>query len=242
MKGCKLKESDMFLPIKNFFEDEGYTIYAEVPHDGRTADIVAVKGGIITIIETKISMNIKLLEQVFEWRYKAHYVYAAVPRKTEISNFARDLLKNAGIGLMILDIDISSSEPFCSRIYKCVNAKLFRKIGNYYNGDILSPIRWDQHIIPEHALNISGVKHANIRVSRYKLMMDHVRNIVTQHNDGISIDEIVNSIDTYYVNPKIGLYNALKNYESDWCEFFRKPGERKTCVRIKPINQTYEVM
>lgn len=233
MKGCKLKESDMFLPIKKFFEDEGYTIYAEVPFYGRTADIVAIKNGIITVVETKTSMNIKLLEQVFYWRYKAHYVYTAVPQGSGMSSFARDLLKSAGIGIFILDIHSSVDSPFCSRVYKLINAKLFRKIGLYYKGELYKTIRWEQHIIPEYALNTAGVKCGDIRVSRYKLMMEHAKKLISHYEDGISIDELSNALDTYYVNPKTGLFNALKNFESSWCELFKKPGERKTYVRIK---------
>lgn len=238
MKGCKLKESDMFLPLKEYFEGDGHDVYAEVPCYGRTADIVAVKGQLITVVETKTSMNIKLLEQVFEWRHLAHYVYAAVPNKTEISNWTRELLSNAGIGIICLDFNAHKEmQQYCGRVYKRSKAKLFRKIGfETYRG--FQPVRWDQHIIPEFSQNISGVRQGDVRISRYKLMMDHVKHIISNHADGISIDELVDVLDTYYANPKIGLYNALKYHESDWCNIFKKPGDRKTYVRMKsePVN------
>lgn len=235
LKACKLKESDMFLPIKKYFEDEGYTIYAEVPCYGRTADIVAVKNKLITVIETKLSMTISLLEQVFGWRHKAHYVYAAVPKKARISIWTRNLLCNAGIGIIRLEIDTRSDQPYCSRVYKAGKARLFRRIGIQHHGGF-RPIRWEQHIIPEHALNVSGVKRADIHISRYKLMMNHTRRLLTNcKEEGMSINDLANTLDTYYANPKTGLYNALKNYEQSWCEFFKKPGERKTYVRLRCI-------
>ncbi|ACV63253.1 hypothetical protein Dtox_2444 [Desulfofarcimen acetoxidans DSM 771] len=232
LMGLKMKESDMFLPIKQYLEEEGYMVYAEVPCYGKTADIVAVKGKLVTVIETKLTMNIKLLEQVFEWRHKAHYIYAAVPQKTRISLLVRKLLIDYGIGIIYLDIDTTSDRPYCSRVYKYSPARLFRKIGaETYNG--FRPLLWEQHIIPEHSLNISGVRHADIRMSRYKLMMRHVKRLLTPKEEGMSIDELANTLDTYYSNPKIGLYNALKKHESDWCEIFKKPGDRKTYVRLK---------
>ena len=231
--GYKLKESDMFLPIKQFFEEEGYSVYAEVPCWGKTADIVAVKGKLVVVVETKLTMNIKLLEQVFNWQHKAHYVYAAVPQKAELTVWTRELLRNAGIGIICLDIDTTSDEFYCSRVYKYVPARLYRKIGVKLPGE-LRPMRWDQHILPEHSQNISGVRQADIRVSRYKLMMKHVKRILSLKKEkGISIDELTEALDIHYANPKTGLYNALKKYESDWCELFKKPGDRKSYARFK---------
>lgn len=218
-----LKERDLYLPLKQFFESDGFEIYAEVPCSGATADIVARKNNIFIVVEMKTAINLKLIEQVFNWRNKAHFVYAAVPRRTEISMFARQLLKDAGIGLLVLDIDNRYGDPYCSRIYKMVRAQLNR----------VPIVRWEQHIIPEYSQNIAGVQHPDIKASRYKIMMKHVKRLIERHKDGISIDEIAELIDSYYVDPKKGLFNALKKYESDWCEPFKKPGDRKSYFRLK---------
>ena len=233
----RLKESDLFFPLKSYFENERYTVYAEVPCYGRTADIVAVRDNIVTVVEMKVTMNLKLVEQVFFWRNMANYVYAAVPMGADITPFVRELLRNAGIGIIGLDIRVcDDSQPFCSRIEKYEKAKLFRKLGYRYmigREEHFQPIRWEQHIIPEHSQNVAGVQHADIRVSRYKLMMDRARHLLSIWPEGMSINKLADELDTYYANPKTGLYNALKNYESDWCEFFYKPGDRKTHVRLK---------
>lgn len=229
----RLKESDLFFPLKSYLENEGYAVYAEVPCYGKTADIVAVRDNIVTVVEMKVTMNLKLVEQVFFWRNMANYVYAAVPMEADITPFVRELLRNAGIGIIGLDIRVcDDSKPFCSRIEKYEKAKLFRKLA-FSREDYFQPIRWEQHIIPEHSQNTAGVKHADIRVSRYKLMMEHAQHLLSIWPEGMSINELANKLDTYYTNPKTGLYNALKNYESDWCEFFKKPGDRKTHVRLK---------
>lgn len=220
-----LREKDLFPPLKEFFEEQGYQVYAEVPCYGATADIVARKGNICIVVEMKVALSLKLMEQVFNWRGKANLVFAAVPQRTEITLFARKLLKDAGIGLLVLDIDNRyEGDPYCSKIYTMVKPKLYR--GPF-------TVRWDQHIIPEYSQNIAGVQHADIRVSRYKLMMKHVRRLLECYPNGMSINDIVEAIDTYYVNPKRGLFNALKKYESDWCESFKIPGDRTTYFRVK---------
>ncbi len=44
-----MKESDMYLPIKDFLVEDGYVVRGEV----NNADIVAVKGGDMIIVEMK---------------------------------------------------------------------------------------------------------------------------------------------------------------------------------------------
>lgn len=200
-------------------------MYAEVPCYGATADIVAIKGEVVIVVEMKTSLSLKLIEQVFNWRTKAHLVFAAVPQRTEITLFARELLRNAGIGLLVLDIDNTySKEPYCSRITKYERAKLYR-------GPLT--VKWEQHIIPEFKENIAGVQNADIKVSRYKLMMRYIRRLLERNEDGLSIDEIADRVDSYYINPKKGLFNALKKYESDWCEAYKRSGDKTTYFRIR---------
>lgn len=106
-----LKENDLFPPLKEFFESQGYQVYAEVPCYGRTADIIAVKNSIHVVVEMKTALTLKLVEQVFNWRGMANLVFAAVPNRTEITLFARQLLESFGIGLLVLDIDNFSEDP-----------------------------------------------------------------------------------------------------------------------------------
>ena len=223
-KKIPFKERDLYFPLKEFFESDGFEVFAEVPCYGATADIVARKNNIYVVVEMKTSLNLKLIEQVFNWRTKAHFIYAAVPQRTEITLFARQLLENVGIGLLVLDIDNTLGDPYCSRIHKMARSKLYR-------GPLT--VKWEQHIISEHSQNIAGVQHADIRFNRYRLMMDHVKHLLKVYKDGLSIDDIAAGIDTYYVNPKQGLYNALKAYESEWCEPFKIPGDRKTYFHLK---------
>lgn len=50
-------ESDLYAPIKKYFKEEGYTVFAEVACMGRGVDMVAVKGDEHIAIELKMSFN-----------------------------------------------------------------------------------------------------------------------------------------------------------------------------------------
>ena len=53
----KLKESDLYLPIKHFLNNLGYEVKGEI----KECDIVAKKGDDLIIIELKLTLNITLL-------------------------------------------------------------------------------------------------------------------------------------------------------------------------------------
>ena len=73
-----MKESDMYLPIKLFFEDLGYTVKAEV----KDADVSAIKDGELVIIEMKMIFSLKLLFQATQRQKITDDVYVAIPKPT----------------------------------------------------------------------------------------------------------------------------------------------------------------
>lgn len=194
-----LKESDLFEPIRDYFIDGGHEVYAEVPCKGKRVDIVTKCNNIYSVVEMKTSINLTLIEQADFWRFKANYVYIAIPAKAaSISLFVRNLLRERGIGILVVRGD---------GIRKAEHAKLFRKIG----------VDWEQKLLPEYKNNIAGSCKGNGYTSPYKLMIECVRRELKRHHDGLTIEQILDVVDTKYSNPKQGLYNALRRYESDWC-------------------------
>ena len=63
--------------------------------------MVAVKGDEYIVIETKMSMNMTLLEQGYYWKDKAHKVYICIPSKRKLNKFALQICRDFGIGLYI---------------------------------------------------------------------------------------------------------------------------------------------
>jgi len=98
-----MKESEMYDPLKTYLESEGYVVRAEV----KNADIVAVKDGVMNIIEMKTSFNMKLVYQLIERQRLTDHVYAAVlvNYKTRWGKPFKNmttLLKRLSVGLIIV--------------------------------------------------------------------------------------------------------------------------------------------
>lgn len=100
----KLKESDLYLPIKGFLENLDYQVKGEI----NDCDIVATKDDKIIIIELKLSLNITLLLQAVDRLSLADTVYIAIPKHSPIykkqTSKIKKLIKRLGIGLIIVDI------------------------------------------------------------------------------------------------------------------------------------------
>ncbi|MFT5558874.1 MAG: hypothetical protein ACJAYB_002022 [Psychromonas sp.] len=105
----KLKESDLYLPIKGFLENLGYQVKGEISH----CDIVAKKNdpnlnNSLIIIELKLSLNITLLLQAVERLSVADTVYIAIPKHSPIykkqTSKVKKLIKRLGLGLIIVDM------------------------------------------------------------------------------------------------------------------------------------------
>lgn len=98
-----MKESDLAKIIIKELESEGYEIYSEVLHSpgSKIADIVAVKDGYYISIETKMSMNLTLLEQAWFWKDKVHETYICYPTSRKANKFAMDMCKDLGIGVYL---------------------------------------------------------------------------------------------------------------------------------------------
>lgn len=101
----KIKETDLGKTIVSWLQSEGWDVYQEVQaHGGRVADVVAVRSGILIVVEIKTSLTFELLDQVSGWKAYAHHVYAAVPRaKGDGRRMAYRVFGDHGIGVIEVD-------------------------------------------------------------------------------------------------------------------------------------------
>lgn len=99
MRAPKRTEAEHAADVVRALEEAGHDVYQEVElyQQGPRADIVAVVGHEVWIIETKTSMSLALIEQAFERRRFAHRVYVSVPRVTRSA-----ICKELGIGVLEL--------------------------------------------------------------------------------------------------------------------------------------------
>lgn len=98
------KESDLARLVVQFLHDEQWEVYQEVePHQGGgSADIVAVRGPVVWVIECKLSLSIDLIGQALSWKGYAHRISVAIPARKNRSSkrdiFINTVLRDHGIG------------------------------------------------------------------------------------------------------------------------------------------------
>lgn len=123
-----MKETDLAATVIDWLSELGWDTFPEVQlrNRGPRADIVAIKNDMTWVIETKLSMNLHLMEQAIRWQeLGALYVSMCIPfvsrRKAGknywhsrvVDNFCRE----KGIGL------IFANPP---EVFKMIPAKLCR--------------------------------------------------------------------------------------------------------------------
>lgn len=87
--------------VSEWLRRQGWTVYAEVevPGGKRRADIVAVKGDEVWIVEAKVRLGLRLLRQAVAWTDYAHRVSVAV--SPELEDGDSTILSRLGLGLFL---------------------------------------------------------------------------------------------------------------------------------------------
>ena len=104
-------EADLAAVVVAWLRDAGWRVYQEVQvhTHGRCADIVAVQGSIVWVIESKLSLSLDVVEQALKWQGNAHYVSVAVPHGIRRSqnlfdhNLIHEVLTWKGVGLILVE-------------------------------------------------------------------------------------------------------------------------------------------
>lgn len=96
-----MKESDLYPPVKQFLESQGYAVKGEV----RECDVVAVRGSEPpVVVELKLSLNLGVLLQAVDRISVADHVYIGVPKGCGIlkkkPRRVVKLMRMLGLGLM----------------------------------------------------------------------------------------------------------------------------------------------
>lgn len=94
-------EVELCRPIVSWLNSQHWEVYQEVQtsYGGKRADIVAVRGPAIWVIEAKLSLSLSVIEQALHWKYYATYISVAVPVRKRRSP-GKDLLYQLGLGIV----------------------------------------------------------------------------------------------------------------------------------------------
>ena len=111
----RIRETDLYLPVKRLFEGQGYTVKGEVG----AADIVAMRGDEEPVIaELKAGFSLSLFHQAVERQAITDVVYIVVPRgagrasaKALVDN--RKLCRRLGLGLITVRLADGFVEVHC---------------------------------------------------------------------------------------------------------------------------------
>lgn len=103
----KLKESDLYEPVKEYLESLGYNVKGEV----KDCDIAAVKDDELLVVELKKGFTLELIYQALERQKIADGVYVAVPlpKKGYFGSKYNDMLylcKRLELGLIFVGFSI----------------------------------------------------------------------------------------------------------------------------------------
>ena len=99
----RIRESDLFEPVRDFLIERGYDVHAEV----RDCDITATRGDELVVVELKRSFNASLLIQASERQRTADSVYVAIPAPDDPQRGMRwrgmcRLLRRLELGLLLV--------------------------------------------------------------------------------------------------------------------------------------------
>jgi hypothetical protein len=99
----QLKETQLYGPLRDFLEAQGYTVRSEV----RSCDLVAVRGDDLIVIELKRAFSTALLVQAAQRQRITDSVYVALPRpkgrlRTAQWRGIQHLLRRLELGLILV--------------------------------------------------------------------------------------------------------------------------------------------
>lgn len=207
----KYKEEELFLPVKNFFENKGFSVKGEV----KNCDIVALKDDITVICELKTAFNLKLVYQVMDRKTISENVYAVIPRPEKGQN-TKDfknmvkLLKLLNVGLITVALDSPIKiveviiEPFEGKSYKNKKKQsLLKKEFSERNMDLNSG-----GINKRRILTAYMEKSINVLCTLYKLETSSPKDIKSICNEEKTGNILQNNVYGWFERVKKGTYRV----------------------------------
>lgn len=168
-----MKETELYLPLKEFFENMGYAVKGEV----KNCDFAAQKDDSFVAVEMKLRFCLKLVYQAMERQKVAKEVYVCIPRseKSGRDRANKDmlaLLERLEIGLITVALDspVKTVEVLLEAGEKSVKGKKAQRFAAEFESRSLD-------------LNLGGMTKAkiitaycerNIKMAALCLMCDEV--------------------------------------------------------------------
>lgn len=231
-KKKSVTEAELAAPLVTWLQEQHWTIYQEVQfrHHGGVADIVAVRNGILWIIETKTSYTFRVLEQASSW--PVHFRSVAVPRAMTRDRDYRVAKFYYQVGVIEIE-----SDYFIREVQK---PPVFNR--NKYEIN-----KYLKQLTPLHqTFAVAGSKGGH-HLTPYKETIMEVRKCV-EVNPGCTIKFLYETLGSmHYANErsfKGSLLSALATFENAWCRIDYSQKAARLYIRDdkKMIKQTRMVI
>jgi hypothetical protein len=197
------KEAALAAVVVSWLKDLGWDVHQEVCAGGaaKRADIVAVMGSRLWVIETKLVFGLAVLEQAAAWRYHANMVSLAT-RPTRAGRFITAAMKAGGLGWLAVPEDGSN------RVRVEVSPRLERRTVDRLRG-----------LLNEHTRNHAAAGNANHEFwTPFRQTCRGVADAVRE-KPGISIREVFEHVGHHYTRDATARSAMLK-----WIQTGRVPG------------------
>ena len=201
-----MKEIDLAKSVVNWLVEQHWDVYQEVQfnYGGSIADIVAVRHGVMWIIESKISYGFAVLQQASRW--SVHYRSVAVPN--EIYHHHRDYR----VAEYYYRVGVLEVNPKYEDVWEIVKAPLAYRKNNMVKYYYSKLVELHKTFAPAGS---KGGQH----LTPYKRTMMEVKKTI-ENNPGCTIKDLYQQLGKMHYSDinsfKGNLLKALIEYEFEF--------------------------
>ena len=176
------RETELARRVVEHLRAQRWEIYPEVQPPGlrACADIVAVQGPLVWVVETKLSFGLSVIEQAHDWRKYAHFVSVAVPW-SDRTRMAEIICRRLGIG--VLRVAPTAVDE------RCLPALNRKALSN----------RLLDGLTERHKTYAAPGNAAGRRLTPFRRTCEDVAAAVRAH-PGVTLAELLDSVRTHYLN------------------------------------------
>ncbi len=177
-----MTEIELAKEVITYLENDGWDVYQEVPigrGGEKVADIVAKRGRVIWIIETKTSFTVDVISQAYWWHNHAHFVSVAVASMSDnkVGKFKKDICQTYGIGVIVWEQ---------TKLYSCIKEHVRPKL----NRHALTTI--DKYLTPDmKTFCPAGAQSDRHRLTPFRITVRELISIVSAQ-PGIALKDAIN--------------------------------------------------
>jgi hypothetical protein len=216
------KETELAALIVSWLVAQHWDVYQEVQfrQQGGVADIVAVRNGIMWIIETKTHYGLDVLQQAATW--PVHYRSVGVP-------FSRD--RDYRVARDYYQVGVIQVGKYTDEIREDVKPRLFIK-----NKDVVK--RYLSQLTELHKTFAQAGSQSGHHLTPYKQSMRDIRNFI-EANPGCTVKDIFGDLGSLHYSSaasfKGNIIKALAQFEP-WCKIDTTTKPFKLFVRSESID------